>query len=52
LKASFDGEGYVAKVVISSYDVVGMYVDRWIVLGLKGFPAIRLHYEYDDAKKL
>ena len=51
LKASFDGEGHVAKVVMSSYDVEGMCVDRWIVLGLKGFPAIRLHYEYDDAKK-
>ena len=38
-------------MVVQSYDVLGMTTDKWIVIGLKGFPAVRLQYEYDDSKK-
>ena len=48
---SFDGKGQVAKIVMSSYDVIGMNTDKWIILGLKGFPAIHLQYEYDNSRK-
>lgn len=50
LVASFDGKGHLAKIVISSYDVTGTYTDRWIVLGLKKFPAVHLQYVYDDSE--
>jgi len=48
---SFDQKGAVAKIAMSAYDLIGMNTDKWIILGLKGFPAIRLQYEYDDSKK-
>ncbi len=48
---SFDGKGNVSKIAMSSYNVVGMNTDKWIILGLKGFPAIHLQYEYDDSRK-
>ena len=48
---SFDAKGSVAKVIMSSYDVVGMCTDRWIVLGLTDFPAVHLQYAFDDSEK-
>ena len=48
---SFDEKGNVSKIAMSSYNVVGMNTDKWIYVGLKNFPAVRLQYEYNDSKK-
>ncbi|MBR6125755.1 RHS repeat-associated core domain-containing protein [Candidatus Saccharibacteria bacterium] len=48
---SFDGKGNVSKIVMSSYNVIGMNTDKWIYIGLKNFPAVRLQYEYNDSKE-
>ena len=48
---SFDGKGNVSKIAMFSYNVVGMNTDKWIYVGLKNFPAVRLQYEYNDSKK-
>ncbi len=48
---SFDEKGNTSKIVMSSYNIIGMNTDKWIYVGLKNFPAVRLQYEYNDSKE-